>query len=241
MLILFYILAFIAEVIGTIGGFGSSVFLIPIASLFFDFKTVLAVTGVLHVFSNIIKLVLFNKGINYKLLLYIGVPSVVLVFIGSLLTTYFNLKLAEIILGCFLIVFSLLFLIKPKLKVNPTNINAICSGGIAGFLAGLIGTGGAIRGLGLAAFNLEKNAFIATSAAIDLGVDFTRSIVYLYNGYLEPEFYKTIPILLLIAFAGSYVGKIVVSKIKQQHFKNTVLLFILGIGLFIIIKFVISK
>lgn len=236
-LILFYILALIAEVLGTIGGFGSSVFLIPITSIFYDFKTVLAITGVLHVFSNIIKLILFNKGIDYRLLFYIGIPSVVFVLIGSILTTYFNLTLAEIILGIFLVIFSLLFLIKPNLSLKPTNLNAIWSGGIAGFLAGLIGTGGAIRGLGLAAFNLEKNAFIATSAAIDLGVDFTRTTVYLYNGYIEPEFYKIIPILLIIAFLGSYIGKLILTKIKDIYFKKTVLLFIFGIGLFTIIKY----
>lgn len=235
--ILFYILALLSEIAGTIGGFGSSVFLVPIAGLFFDFQTVLAVTGVLHVFSNIIKIRLFKDGVNFRLLVTIGLPSVIFVFIGSMLTNYFNLVYAEFILGIFLIGFSIIFFIKPDLKIKATAFNAISGGSIAGFLAGFIGTGGAIRGISLAAFNVEKNMFIATSAAIDLGVDFTRSAVYLYNGYLEKEFYFMVPILLGIAFIGSYIGKEILKKVKQELFKKIVLATIFGIGLFIMVKY----
>lgn len=236
-LILFYILALLAEIAGTIGGFGSSIFLIPIAGLFFDFQTVLAVTGVLHVFSNIIKIKLFKEGVNFKLLLLIGLPSVLLVFIGAYLTRYSNLIYAELILGIFLIVFSTIMFYKPGLKLKANKRNATLSGSLAGFLAGIIGTGGAIRGLSLAAFNLEKNVFIATSAAIDLGVDSTRSAVYLFNGYLKEEFYYMVPILLGIAFIGSYIGREILKKVNQEHFKKIVLVFIFGIGVFMLTKY----
>jgi hypothetical protein len=73
--------------------------------------------------------------------------------------------------------FSLFLVCKPSAKVSPTKFNAISAGGVAGFLAGLIGTGGAVRGLALAAFNLEKGTFVATSAGIDSGVDFSRMII----------------------------------------------------------------
>jgi uncharacterized membrane protein YfcA len=64
---LFYILAFFAEVLGTISGFGSSILFVPIASLFFDFHLILGITAVFHVFSNISKIALFRKGIDKKL------------------------------------------------------------------------------------------------------------------------------------------------------------------------------
>ncbi|MGZ3862197.1 MAG: sulfite exporter TauE/SafE family protein [Bacteroidia bacterium] len=227
---LFYILALISEIAGTIGGFGSSVFLIPLAGFFFDFKTVLAITGILHVFSNTSKLFLFHKGINKRLLLLIGVPSVVFVIIGSYLSGFLYFKYIELILGLFLIAFSVFFFFKPDYKLSRNKLNAIGGGSVAGFLAGLIGTGGAVRGLSLAAFDLEKNVFIATSAAIDFGVDLSRSVVYVGNGYLEQELYMTIPVLIVIAFTGSYLGKIILKHISQERFRNVVLCFIFGIG-----------
>ena len=96
--ILFYILAFISEIIGTIGGFGSSIFLVSLAGFYFDFQTVLAITALMHVFSNISKLILFRKDINMRLLLLIGIPAVIFVIIGSWLSTILFLKYAELTL-----------------------------------------------------------------------------------------------------------------------------------------------
>lgn len=235
-IILFYILAFFAEIIGTIGGFGSSIFLIPIGGFFFDFQTVLAVTAVIHMFSNTSKLVLFYKGIDKRLLLLLGIPSVIFVLLGSWLSTILFLTYAELILGIFLILFSIFLFWKPDYKINPTKTNALVGGSISGFLAGIIGTGGAVRGLSLAAFNLEKNTFIATSAAIDFFVDLSRSVVYLGNGYLEKEYYTMVPVLFLVALIGSYSGKLILKYINGSQFKKIVLSFILIIGIIMVWK-----
>lgn len=235
-LVLFYILAFISEIVGTVGGFGSSVFLIPLGGFFFDFQTVLAVTAIMHVFSNISKLVMFYKGINWRLMLLIGLPAVIFVLLGSWLSTILYLKYAELVLGIFLIAFSIFFFWKPDFKIEPTKPNAILGGTVSGFLAGLIGTGGAVRGLSLAAFNLEKNMFIATSAAIDFFVDASRTVVYLNNGYLEKEYYTTIPFLLAVAILGSYTGKLILKYISGVQFKKIVLSFVLIIGVIMIWK-----
>jgi len=227
----FFLLALLSEVVGTIGGFGSSVFFVPLAGFFFDFHTVLALTSILHVFSNAAKLVLFGKHVRWRLLLLLGIPSVVFVILGAFLSTRLQFKYTELILGLFLIAFSVLFFCKPLIKLSPTRLNAVSAGGIAGFLAGLIGTGGAIRGLALAAFDLEKGVFVATSAAIDSGVDFSRMIVYLQARYLSPAFYWYIPGLLLVAFVGSYLGKIALNRLDQKNFRRIVLVLIFLIGL----------
>lgn len=41
-LILFFILTLVAEILGTIGGFGSSLFFVSLSQFFYDFKIVLA-------------------------------------------------------------------------------------------------------------------------------------------------------------------------------------------------------
>lgn len=57
--ILFLLLALLAEIVGTIGGFGSSVFFVPFTNLFFDFHTVLGITAIFHLSSNISKILSF--------------------------------------------------------------------------------------------------------------------------------------------------------------------------------------
>ena len=109
-------------------------------------------------------------------------------------------------------------------------------GTLSGFVAGILGTGGAIRGLTMAAFNLEKNVFIATSAIIDFFVDFSRTIVYFFNGYLTKEILIYIPFLVLIGIIGTYIGKLILVKISQANFKKFSLFLILFIGIITIIK-----
>ena len=75
-LVLFFVLALLAEIIGTIGGFGSSVFFVPVASLFFDFHSVLGITAVFHLSSNASKIYLFKKGVDKQLLIRFGIPSI---------------------------------------------------------------------------------------------------------------------------------------------------------------------
>jgi uncharacterized membrane protein YfcA len=230
-MILFFLLALLSEVIGTVAGFGSSVFFVPLAGFFFDFRQVLVLTSILHVFSNAAKLVLFGKHVRLSLLLLLGIPSVIGVIIGAYLSAKLTLKFDQLILGLFLISFSLILFCYPKARIAATKLNAIGSGGVAGFLAGLIGTGGALRGLTLAAFDLEKGVFVATSAGIDSGVDFSRMIIYLRNGFLAPNSITYIVGLLFIAFVGSYLGKVALGHINQKHFRKIVLGFVLLIGL----------
>ncbi len=116
---LFLLLALVAEIVGTIGGFGSSVFFVPLGNFYFDFYSVLGMTAIFHLSSNLSKIFLFKKGLDRKLLLYIGVPSVLFVIVGGFLSKMVDTGTLEIVLGVFLVIFSLLFLIKNELMVLP--------------------------------------------------------------------------------------------------------------------------
>lgn len=232
----FLILSLFSEILGTIGGFGSSVFFVPIAGFYLDFHSVLGITAIFHLSSNISKIALFRKGIDKQLLINFGVPAVLFVIFGAWLSNKFDSKVLEFSLSIFLIVLSVLFLLFRNWVVKPTKTNSLLGGGISGFVAGLVGTGGAIRGMTLAAFNMEKDAFIATSALIDFAIDLSRSGVYVYNGYVHKNDLYLIPFLFGVGFLGTYIGKKVLNYIPQQTFKTIVLFMILVIGCASLIK-----
>lgn len=96
---LFFILALVAEIIGTVSGFGSSILFVPIASMFFDFKIVLGITAVFHVFSNLSKIGMFRKGIDKRIVLKLGIPAIVFVIIGALLTSFIPQQNTELIMS----------------------------------------------------------------------------------------------------------------------------------------------
>jgi len=234
----FLLLALVAEIIGTIGGFGSSVFFVPLGNFYFDFHSVLGLTAIFHLSSNLSKIFLFKKGLDKRLLIYIGIPSILFVVLGGIASKFLDTYFLEIFLGIFLIGLSLIFLIKSKIVFAASKKNAIVGGSLSGFSAGLLGTGGAIRGLTMAAFNLEKSVFIATSAFIDFMIDFSRTFVYYNNGYIHKHDLKYIPFLLVIGLLGSFLGKKILTFIPQTVFRKISLYLLLFIGIATLVQLI---
>ena len=234
----FLFLAFISEILGTISGFGSSILFVPIASIFFDFKTVLGITAVFHVFSNISKIALFRRGINREIALKLGIPAVVFVILGAYLTTFFPTQRIELAMNFILIFLAFYLIFNFNKPLQQTDRNLYLGGMASGFIAGVAGTGGAIRGITLAAFQLPKEIFIATSALIDLGVDTSRAFVYTFNGYLKKEYLFLIPFLIGISILGSYIGKIILKRTSETYFRYIVLGVIILTAIYQIIQLV---
>ena len=234
MPVLFFLSAYFSEIIGTTAGFGSSTVFLPFALLFYDFKTALVLVAFLHVFGNIGRISFFRHGLDRRLLIIFGLPSVIATFAGALLVSAVSQGVLKGFLGVFLVAYSLISFWKENMRVKPTVQNAVIGGGLSGFLAGLIGTGGALRGAFLTAFHMPKERYIATAAAIALAVDITRLPVYVAQGFLDRQFFWFVPVLFAIAIVGSYTGKQIVSRIPQKQFRRVVLLALLVVG----IKFV---
>lgn len=228
---LFLLLAFFAEILGTIGGFGSSLFFVPLAAYFFDFHTVLGITASFHVISNLTKISFFRKGADWKLIVSMGIPAVVFVAVGAYLSRYINAKTFNLLLAVFLILISLFMLTIQSFRIKPTRSSALIGGLLSGLTAGFFGTGGAIRGVVLSAFSLNKTVFIATSAIIDLAVDLSRTGVYYANGYIPRQVLFLLPFLLLISVAGTYAGKQILNRISEKQFRWMVLglVFVTGV------------
>ena len=237
---LFLLLAFLAEILGTVGGFGSSLFFVPIAAYFLDFHSVLGITALFHVSSNLVKIAFFRKGFDKKLILSIGIPAVVFVIVGAFFSKFIETKILELSLAIFLIVVSTVLLLFKNRSLKPTLGNSIAGGLLSGLIAGFLGTGGAIRGITLAAYDLKMEVFIATSAIIDLGIDSSRSVVYYVNGYIHKEILYLIPVLLLISVAGTFIGKKILKRISEEQFKGIVLVLVLITGIISFIRIVIK-
>lgn len=230
MNIVFLIIAFVSEIIGTIAGFGSSTIALPISLLFLDFKTAIVLVAFLHIFGNMGRISLFRFGVDKNILLKFGIVSVFFTLAGALLVNYTPQEVLKGSLGIFLIIYSVISW-SGTFRLKASNATAVIGGILSGFLAGLIGTGGALRAVFLSAFQLPKEKYVATAAAIALAVDATRIPVYIKDGYLNNNLYWLIPFIFIVAIAGSFVGKKIVDRIPQNFFRRIVLsaIFIVGI------------
>jgi uncharacterized membrane protein YfcA len=226
-IILLTALVFIASAIGTTTGFGLSTVMIPVVLLFYPLSQTLFFVGIIHLFGNIWKLVLFRRGIRWKLVLTFGIPGIAASFLGALLAFELPAGLLSRILACFMIIYVIYLFAKPTFKIKQGAVSAVTGGALSGFLAGVFGMGGAIRGLFLSAFDLPKAVYIATAGAIALFIDTTRVTTYYVEGArLEPFILWGMLIFIPASFLGAKVAKLVVEKIPQKHFRTVIAIFL---------------
>lgn len=225
--IIFIVIGFFSEIVGTMAGFGSSTIYLPFASYLVDFKTALVLVTIFHLFGNISRITFFRYGLDKNVLLLFGIPSFVLSLLGATVVGDLSQTNLKFMLGIFLIVLLVTFLLKPTLTFPANTRSLVLGGGISGFIVGLIGTGGALRATFLTGLKMDKEKYIATAAVIALGTDATRIPSYISAGFLSEQYYYLIPILFGTAIAGSYVGRKIVDKINQEKFKKMVLIAII--------------
>lgn len=229
--ILLALAAFFSEALGTLSGFGSSTFFLPVATFFENFHLVLALTAILHVFGNLSKIYLFRAAFQPVLFVKLFLPSVFFAGIGALLSAYLPVALLQICLGVILLFASIMLFVLKRKSVNPPPRFSFFLTAFSGFSTGLTGTGGALRGVALAALNLEKNTFVSLSSAIDIGGDLVRASIYIAYGYMDWKQWFYLPLLGGAALAGAYVGRCVLAKINQSLFEKIVTIFVFFSGL----------
>jgi uncharacterized membrane protein YfcA len=234
--ILFILISYLAAIAATLAGFGSSMLLIPVAVHFMDVRTAVFIVACFHLFNNLFKVRLFWKKIELRTFLLFGIPSIVFAFIGAYFISVLPVEIIKNVLSIFLIIYAVYSLIRPRLALKKSKWTAITGGSLSGLLAGLIGLGGAIRGAFLVSFNLAKEIYVGTSAAIATVIDLTRIPTYVFTGTARIEGYSILLLFLIAsAYLGVRTGKALLSRINQDTFRRIVSVALLLAGIKILI------
>ncbi|MHC4229124.1 MAG: sulfite exporter TauE/SafE family protein [Planctomycetota bacterium] len=230
--LLILIVVIVASCLGTMTGFGTSTIMVPVLLIFYPLPQTLLFVGIIHWFGNIWKLILFRKGFQWKLVLSFGIPGIAATFFGASLVFSISGVILSRILGTFLICYVIYLFLKSSFKIKPSLLTGACGGALSGFLAGLFGIGGAVRGLFLTAFDLPKEVYITTAGAIALIIDTTRLTTYVSEGArLERLLMWGLIAFIPASFLGARIAKSIVNKIPQEHFRKVVAVFLLLIGI----------
>ena len=225
-------LTFIASGIGTITGFGTSTVMVPVLTLFFPVPVTLLFVGIIHLFGDIWKVILFRTGFDGKLVLGFGLSGIVASFTGASLSLQTQHLPVKQILGAFLVLYVIYLFFKRQWALPKNNTTAVCGGLLSGFFAGFFGVGGAVRGAFLSAFNLPKEVYIFTSGLIALFIDITRVSSYFAGGtLLEKELFFVLILCIPLSFGGAYIAKKFLNRIPQKSFRLVVGIFLGLVGM----------
>jgi uncharacterized membrane protein YfcA len=221
---LFLAAAFFAEVVGTMAGFGAATILTPIAAAFMDVKTAIGLVACFHLFGNASRLVFFGRAVSWRIWALFGLTGIAGSLLGASVTAQLPSPVVRLAFGLFLLTYVGLSLsAASRVQLPKTPGTLVAGGAVSGVIAGLLGTGGAVRSVCLLAFGLPKEVYIGTSAAIALCVDATRLPVYLAGHLLPVRLVPVILSLTVVAFAGASLGQRLVRHVSAAVFRRLVL------------------
>jgi uncharacterized membrane protein YfcA len=230
--LLLCLLTLIAAGIGTATGFGTSTIMIPVLSLYVPLPVVLLFVGIIHLCGDIWKILLFKKGLDWKLILFFGLSGIAASFLGASLSLHEEELPLKRILGAFLILYVIFLFIKRQWSLPKAPGTAVCGGVLSGLFAGFFGVGGAVRAAFLTAFNLPKEVYLFTSGLIALFIDVTRISRYIWGGTrLDENLLYALIACIPISFLGAYTAKKLLDRLPQRFFRIFVGIFLAIVGI----------
>lgn len=244
------LVAFIASVLTFFSGFGLGTMLTPVFMVFFPAPAAIALTGVVHFFNNIFKIVLVGSNADRKVLIRFGIPAVVAAVLGAWLLSqipdqdpihaytingrHFEIMPVKLIIAILLIIFALMDLI-PRFKRLEFSKNKLPLGGfLSGFFGGLSGNQGALRSAFLIKAGLTKEAFIGTAVVVSTLVDFSRLWVYAANVEESQIAEENLPLVIAgiaAAIAGAFLGNMLLKKVTINFIQTIVAIMLIALSL----------
>ncbi len=249
------LVSFFASILTFYSGFGLGTILSAVLFIFFEVNESIAITAVVHMLNNLLKLFLVKKNIDFSVLKKFGLTSILGALIGSFILKSLDKGLILFKYNFFdsvrevngiklfmalILIFFVLFELIPSLKKMQFSDKYLSLGGlVSGFFGGLSGHQGALRSAFLVKSGLEKNSYIATGVAIACLVDLSRIPVYVAsigNAHLMTNM-NLIIIATLSAFAGAFVGNKFLNKVTLDFVQKIISILMLLIAFLMIFGF----
>ncbi len=235
-IVLIALLTVIAGAVGTMTGFGTSTIMVPVLLLWFPLPLVLLLVGIIHFFGNVWKVTLFRAGLDWRLIFLFGIPGVLFTWVGASLVFSIPSVMLSQAVGVLLGMYALFVFLNPSFTFKQNTGTAILGGALSGFLAGISGVGGAVRGAFLSAFNLPKAVYIATAGAIGLAVDSVRLVAYAQGGATIGHLPAwSLLVFILASFIGAEIAKKTLNKVPQNIFRTVIAVFLILVAVKLIL------
>lgn len=234
--IVFGLVALVGGAVAAIAGFGIGSLLTPTLATQLGTKLAVAAVSIPHAAGTFARFALIWRKTDKYVLVHFGIASAAGGLAGALLHTFFSSIILSYVLGVLLIFAGITNTLGLASKMRFGKKIAWVAGMGSGLFGGLVGNQGGIRSAALFGFELDKEAFVATSTAIGLMVDAARLPVYLATqwstiiGVWPYLLIGTVGVLL-----GTLIGKKILNKIPETMFRRVVGVIILLLGVAMII------
>lgn len=235
--ILVILVVAIGGILQTAFGFGMGPLLMAFLPMFMPFNDAIVIFLILAIMSNVVLTIMYFRYIQWKVLLPILIPTVLLVAGIAFFAVNIEAEIMYLALGFLLIALAVYFFIfTGKVHIKPSILN----GSLMGILCGICGGFFALSGPGAALYFLpaikEKKQYLGTFQVYFLIINVVNLIIRLLRGNFTVE---NIPILLFGAGAllvGTLLGYLLFRNFSGKWFERGVYILIGLNGIWIVIS-----
>lgn len=227
-----FVAGIIAYIVSTLAGGGGALLLLPIVGFYLSPSVVAPVVNLGNMIGRPMRLYLFWKDIEWRVVKYYLPSSITAAIIGSYFFSKMNASWLQLLLGLFLIstVFQYRFG-KKKYSFKMKYRYFIPLGFFVSFISTLFGATGAILNVFYLNMGLSKERLIATKSANSFFTGIVQLSSYSFFGVLEGDLWWYGIYIGSGAIVGNFFGKKLLNKVSDHTFRKMVigLMFLSGL------------
>lgn len=234
--VLFFV-GILAYLVSTLSGGGGALILLPIVGFYLSPGVVAPVVNLGNMIGRPVRLYLFWKYIQWRVVLYYVPSALIGALVGGLIFIQLDATWVQLLLGIFLLttVFQYRFG-KKKSSFKMQLSYFIPLGFLVTLISTLFGATGAILNPFYLNFGLSKEKLIATKTANSFIAGIAQLSSYAYLGALKAELWYYGLVIGLGATIGNVIGKKLLKKMSDEMFRKFVILIMAISGLIMIFK-----
>ena len=208
----------VAGAISGVVGTGSSIILLPVLSLAFGPKAAIPIMGIAAIVGNASRVVVWRRQISLKAFACYSVTAVPAAVLGVRTLWIMPAEISNLCIGLFF--FVLIGLRRGmhtrELRLGPRQM--AFTGGVVGYLAGVVYSTGPLTIPIFAGFGLAKGALLATEAAASIAVHLAKTFAFGAVGGLPlPVLCNGLVVGATLA-VGTFLGKRFVLGMSEATF-----------------------
>lgn len=213
----------VAGAVAALAGFGIGSLLTPLLALSMGTRIAVAAVSIPHAVGTAIRFWRLRSFVDWPVMRDFGLASAAGGLAGAFSYGAASGSALGVVFGALLVFVAFAEFTGVMRRVRLGRGLAYAAGALSGFFGGMVGNQGGVRAAGLLAFDVRKEAFVATATAIALIVDAARLPVYFAAEWQEIAARWPIVVLGTAGvIAGTLAGERLLGWVPHAVFRRVV-------------------
>ena len=233
-IVILLICSFLAALISGAAGFGGSLLLLPIVTVYVGAEMAVPVLTLAQLLGNISRMAPGWKQIDWKSVGLFSVTSLPLAALGAFGFSVLPKDIVTRFIGIALIVLVVAKLLSKKDLPNRKE-TLLAGGAITGGLSGLCGSGGPIGAAVFLSLNLAPVAYIASEAATATAMHVLKIFIYSNLTNLTLQSFVIGTAMGICMIVGTFTANRFIRKMDKNKFQKYVAVLLCVVGMYMLI------